>query len=204
MGRFYLNHRYSDDLDFFTNADPYFQDHIKKLKTGIVNVFDMSVERSVFAEDFARFFITCEHLSLKIEFVNDMPFRSGKPLNLSFGKIDTPLNILSNKLTAIVSRDEPKDVCDIIFIALNYSFNWKAVFMDAKEKAVVNEIDVEERLNTFPVDLLKSINWIKSDPQYSALETSLKSITDDFLYGQDNSLGKGKPNIAKAKILSHK
>jgi hypothetical protein len=36
---------------------------------------------------------------------------------------DTPVNILSNKLTAIVSRDEPKDIFDIIHLSLNYSFN---------------------------------------------------------------------------------
>ncbi len=203
LGRFYLNHRYSDDLDFFTNADPFFKDHIKLLQTSIVKDFDTNLEKSVFSDDFARFFITCEQLSLKIEFINDIPFRAGYPLNLSFGKIDTPLNMLSNKLTALVGRDEPKDVCDILFIALNYSFNWKTVFLDAKKKAVINEIDIEERLSTFPVALLKSINWIKDFPKDSELENNLRSITDDFLFGKNNSLGQGKPSIETATILSH-
>lgn len=202
LGRFYLNHRYSDDLDFFTNADPCFQDHIKSLKASIVNYFDTDMEKSLFSEDFARFYIAFEHLSLKVEFVNDMPFRAGEPIHWSMGKIDTPLNILSNKLTAVTGRDEPKDVCDIIFIAMNYAFNWKAVFLDAKKKAVINEIDIEERLNTFPVDLLKSINWIEARSDISELKASLKSITDDFLYGKDNSLGRGKTHISAATICS--
>ena len=51
---------------------------------------------------------------------------------------DTPVNILSNKLTAIVGRDEPKDIFDIIHLSLNYSFNWLDIFEHAKQKAVIN------------------------------------------------------------------
>ena len=32
LGRFYLNHRYSEDLDFFVNADPEFSKHILLIK----------------------------------------------------------------------------------------------------------------------------------------------------------------------------
>jgi predicted nucleotidyltransferase component of viral defense system len=32
LGRFYLNHRYSEDLDFFVNADPLYQGYIGELK----------------------------------------------------------------------------------------------------------------------------------------------------------------------------
>ena len=81
-----------------------------------------------------------------IEFVNDVKYYPGNPSVYQFGLIDTPQNILANKLTAIVGRDEPKDVFDIIHIALNYSFNWNDIFKHAKEKTVINEIDIEERL----------------------------------------------------------
>jgi hypothetical protein len=55
--------------------------------------------------------------ALKIEFVNDIAYRCGVPNIYQYGFIDKPLNILTNKLTAIVGRDEPKDVFDICSLA---------------------------------------------------------------------------------------
>jgi predicted nucleotidyltransferase component of viral defense system len=40
LGRFYLNHRYSEDLDFFVNADQYFTRYIDKIKSEITNHFN--------------------------------------------------------------------------------------------------------------------------------------------------------------------
>ena len=62
---------------------------------------------------------------MKVEFVNDVAYRAGIPVKSKKGNIDTVTNILSNKLTAIVGRDEPKDVFDIVTIAANFSFNWQ-------------------------------------------------------------------------------
>jgi len=57
LGRFYLNHRYSEDLDFFVNADPEFKEkHIligKKLR----DEFSLLPEQTVAYDDFARYFI---------------------------------------------------------------------------------------------------------------------------------------------------
>ena len=198
LGRFYLNHRYSEDLDFFVNRDPRYPEYIAAIKTGIENSFILNNQDSLYTEDFTRFYISDGALSLKIELVNDIEYYPGKPSLYEFGLIDTPLNILSNKLTALVSRDEPKDVFDIICLSLRYSFNWKVVFSHTKEKAVINEIDVEQRLCTFPVEWLSTVNWLKAPADLPLLSTYLQRIADDFLLGLDNSLGSGKVMLLEA------
>ena len=114
ISRFYLNHRYSDDLDFFTNATPNFSKYINKVNNKISSRFNVNVSDELFTEDFCRFFITDNEVSLKIEFVNDVEYRAGKPIATSYGLVDTIDNILANKIAAITGRDEPKDVFDII------------------------------------------------------------------------------------------
>ena len=144
LGRFYLNHRFSEDLDFFIIAKSDYRKYIFELKDSLATHFDVNIQQSLVTEDYARFFLTENEMFLKVEFVDDPVFYVGNPEIFIYGIIDNPLNILSNKLTALVGRDEPKDFFDIIHISLNYSFNWMNVFSYAKQKAVINELDVEQ------------------------------------------------------------
>ena len=116
-------------------------------------------------------------------------------------KIDTPLNILSNKLTAVVGRDEPKDIFDIIHLSLNFSFNWIQIFEHAKKKAVINELDVEQRLASFPVEWLENVNWVNAPLDIGSTRKILSQIADDFLLGKPNSLGRNQTPIELAKPL---
>mgnify|MGYP006300432929 CR=1 FL=1 len=198
LGRFYLNHRYSNDLDFFVNNDPFFNDHISIIRKYLEKQFTVDIHNSLFSDDFTRVFIEDENLMLKIELVNEIEYRAGKPVKYAYGLIDTLDNILSNKLSAIISRDEPKDIYDIIYLAMNYSFNWKEIFYHAKHKAVINEIDVERRLTNFPVSWLSNVNWLNAKPDIDQLKKKLETIADDFLLGKDNTLGKNKPRLEEA------
>jgi predicted nucleotidyltransferase component of viral defense system len=202
LGRYYLRHRYSEDLDFFVNADPHFPDYLSNIRKEISKSFQVSVSESLYTSDFARLFIQEGQDSLKIEFVNEVDFRAGEPKKIYFGLIDTPVNILSNKLTALISRDEPKDVFDIIHIAMNYSFNWIDICNDAKRKAVINEIDIEQRLIEFPVQTFQNISRQKIQPDISDYPKLLQRIADDFLLGLSNSLGAAKPSLEEAAPFS--
>lgn len=202
LGRFYLNHRFSEDLDFFVNADPGYSGYISTLKSEIGRHFQVNNQDSLFTEDFTRFFIFESDVSLKIELVNDESYYPGSPLVYRFGFIDSPLSILSNKLTAVVSRDEPKDVFDIIYLSMNYSFNWQDIFYHAKEKSVINELDVENRLCSFPVEWLGNVNWMNSPADLELSGLRLRKIADDFLLGRDNSLGINSIPIGSAEPSS--
>jgi predicted nucleotidyltransferase component of viral defense system len=198
LGRFYLNHRYSEDLDFFINSDPNYSQIIKQIKRIVEKEFYIEIQQSLFTEDFTRIYIVDNEVFLKVEFVNDVEYHSSKPLAYQFGYIDTVENILSNKLTAIVNRDEAKDVFDIVCIAMNFSFNWAEIFEHSKEKAVINELDVEHRINTFPVSWLENIHWIDTPIDLELIQSNLMVIANDFFLGKDNSLGKSKPHIGLA------
>jgi predicted nucleotidyltransferase component of viral defense system len=199
LGRFYLNHRFSEDLDFFINNDAQYQHYIAEIKIKITSQFNVNIQQSLFTDDFTRFFITEDDVSLKIELVNDVSYYVGVPFPYSFGYIDTPVNILANKLTALIGRDEPKDIFDIIQLALNYSFNWITIFEHAKQKAVINELDVEHRLVSFPLEWFENVHWLNNTVDLDASRKILNQIADDFLLGKQNSLGVNQMPIELAK-----
>lgn len=201
LGRFYLKHRFSEDLDFFVNADNQYQYYIKQIKDKITSRFSVNIQQSLFADDFTRFFLTDDDDFLKIELINDIDYYAGKNNLFKYGLIDNPLNILSNKLTAIVSRDEPKDMFDIIHLSLKYSFTWPEIFYHAKQKAVINELDVEQRLISFPVEWLKTVNWLPTAVDLASTQNLLNQIANDFFLGKENSLGKNQPHIESATPL---
>lgn len=104
-------------------------------------------------------------------------------------------------MTAILLRDEPKDIFDIVHIALNYSFNWQAIFDDAKQNSAINEIDIEERLCSFPPEMFKSIDWNIVPVDMEFFSKTLRRIADDFLLGRDNSLCQIINPLSEAKPL---
>ncbi len=153
LSRFYIEKRYSDDLDFFTNSSSRFSFAVKNIKQALKKHFDVVIE--VDSKDFIRFRVDD---ILQVDFINDIASRY-KDVIITKEKyiIDNVENILSNKLTAIVGRDNPKDVFDIYLIAKNYQFNWVDILQSAHDKAGFSDDDLLVRLKSFPHDLLKSI-----------------------------------------------
>ena len=84
---------------------------------------------------------------------------------------------------------------------MNYSFNWPDIFAHAKQKAVINELDVEQRLATFPVEWLEDVNWLNAPVNLETSRIILHQIADDFLLGKVNSLGILQPLIETAKPI---
>ncbi len=66
-----------------------------------------------------------------------MPFHFGAfEVSEIFNHVDNPLNILSNKVTAILGRDEAKDFADIFSIAAYLKkIDWKLIFVSASSKS---------------------------------------------------------------------
>ena len=156
LSRFYQEKRYSDDLDFFTNSSTRFNFAIKNILAELSKEF--SIETELDSRDFVR--IKIDEL-LQVDFVNDRVPRYKEPRVLENGyKIDTIENILSNKITAVIGRDNPKDIFDIYLISRYYSVNWQEILDSAQEKSVFSIDDLIVRLKSFPYRLLGSINLI--------------------------------------------
>lgn len=154
LSRFYQEKRYSDDLDFFTNVSARYSFAVKNIKLALQKVFTLKIE--VESKDFTRFKI---NELLQLDFVNDISVRY-KDVVVSDRNylIDNVENILSNKLTAVVGRDDPKDIFDIYLIAKFYSFSWSDMLESAHDKAGFSDDDLLVRLKSFPVELLNNIN----------------------------------------------
>ena len=187
LSRCYLNHRYSDDLDFFVNEAPDFKKQTERVVSAIRKA-GMQIELGTASESFLRITVLKDEVSLKIDFVNDVIYHYGDfEVAHFFNKIDSWRNILSNKLCA-VSRLEPKDIADLLFIAKKFAFEWPDIMEEAKNKDLwVEPLNVSRIIKEFPVDLFDSVKWITPVAQ-NKLSKELHQMHDDIFYGHSNSL----------------
>jgi predicted nucleotidyltransferase component of viral defense system len=197
LGRFYLNHRFSDDLDFFVNNEPEFSKEVNRIYRRIIGNLLVDTKSTLQTEEYVRIWIG-EEVRMKLEFVNDTGIHLGPIFIFNDIPIDNPFNILANKITAMVSRDEAKDVFDIVSLASNFSFNWRKIYEAATMKQLMNEEDALVRLTTFPVEWLADQLWLKNPVNLHTFKEKLERIAQDFLLAEDNSLGAGKTPIETA------
>lgn len=190
LSRAYLHHRYSDDLDFFVNDVPDFKSQVNTIIKALTDA-GYSIDISVADDGFARIFVFDANHSLKLDFVNDVPFRYGTPMVTPlFVRTDNLINILSNKVTAL-GRHSTKDIVDIIFICESLKFNWEIIVNDASEKDLwVNPVNVIEVIEQFPVEKLQEINWMIEAPSHQWFHSRINQIITDILDGNENSLFK--------------
>jgi predicted nucleotidyltransferase component of viral defense system len=186
LGRCYLKHRYSDDIDFFVNDNDNFKTECRLAINALKDRWLCDIATT--SETFARIFVNEEKISLKIDFVNDIPSHFGDLQRFSlFHRVDSWRNVLSNKLCAL-SRLEIKDIVDIVFIARKYAFDWETIIGEAKEKDLwIDPIDICRIIDQFSTDWLKTIKWI-GKVNIEAIEKQIPVIRDDIFRGAVNSL----------------
>jgi predicted nucleotidyltransferase component of viral defense system len=138
LARGYYHHRYSEDLDFFANDAPEFE----LWRDRCLNALQQRAAKTNYRLEIvlreARFGRAILHgeTPLKLEFINDVPFRVGEPQkHPALGLLDTKENILANKISALVDRDEPKDVADIFWLCCMDGLDLVAAIENANGKA---------------------------------------------------------------------
>jgi len=175
LHRFIACRRYSEDLDFFCPDPNLFRDQARAF---LLTLESSGHSRSLITDsrDFIRILYA---KTLKIDLVNDRVIHQG-PIELTPQgyRIDNIHNILSNKITAVVSRDEPKDVFDLITISETISIDWVLAIQLAREKALFEPDYFIYRLETFPPDLLDLLNLTEAR-FLSEAKTLLPALTAD-------------------------
>lgn len=193
LSRFHLNHRYSDDLDFFLNGFPDFSQIQPEIITliregGAMYHYSLIDEKIFSSRDYLQVLVSKEDFELKLDFVNDVCSHTGALItDEQLGRIDNMRNILSNKLSAIY-RLEVKDFVDIWAISKKMKFNWRVIINEAKEKEPT--VDANEIFNlfvSFPFSNLSLIKWT-SGFKYEEIESDFKILAGEILNGTDNSL----------------
>ena len=146
VSRGYLNHQYSDDLDFFVNDDDRFELWGERVIHTLNAERNWRLEVALRQPRYLRLNLFQETIFLKLEFINDVPAHVGQiTSHPSLGRLDSAENMLANKLTALTAREEPKDLADIWGLCTKLGLSLQAALSGAQSKAA----------GIFPVDLAR-------------------------------------------------
>jgi len=185
LSRGYYQHRYSEDLDFFANDRQEFELWRDRCLDALMRNVEPGVKVEILLRE-ARFGRAVVHgnVDLKVEFVNDVPFRVGTPVrHPQMGMLDTRENILANKITALLDRAAPKDVADIYWLCCrdNLSIEEAIRLADGKAAGVFQPL-VGKRLMEMASKGVPSVYWIDppSEDDYRARLTALAESLLEF------------------------
>lgn len=162
--RGYLHHRFSDDLDYFVNDDNRFGLWVERIIQALNRKWKCEVLMK--EERYARLILEQKEFSLKIEMVNDVPARVGNIQNHPvLGRLDSAENILANKVTALLDREEPKDFADIWGFCYRMNLSLQAAITNAQSKAAgVFPADLGRALCSVQKADWEAIRWIEAPP----------------------------------------
>lgn len=160
--RGYLNHRFSDDLDFFTNDDDRFGLWVERIIQALRESPDWQLPVLLKEERFCRMTILQGDILLKLEWVNDVPAHVGQiQEHPVFGRLDSAENILANKVTALLDRQEPKDLADIWGFCQKMGLSLSSAIENAESKAAgVFPADLARLLCSAREDDWAAVRWI--------------------------------------------
>jgi predicted nucleotidyltransferase component of viral defense system len=161
LSRFYYNHRYSDDLDFF--FDGYYTDmNTFKIRTQniinkISNIF--KTEISLSSDYFIRLIIYKNEIPLKIEFIFENYKNIGVKQKINNFYIDAKDNIAVNKITTIFDRKTIKDYVDLYYLIKDFDLN----FLIEQTKTKVVPVDYETLCLIFNENILEGQCLLKKE-----------------------------------------
>lgn len=133
LANYYLFHRLSEDLDFFTSQDiemiflHHFAERLKDTLKAVQARFEKLYDRN-------QFFFSFEDSDkeLKVEFTR-YPFKRIESFSRKDGiNVDSLRDIAANKFFAMLDRFEPKDFVDLFFIF--QIFDFEQIRRDAENK----------------------------------------------------------------------
>lgn len=137
LSAFYLHHRYSEDLDFFTAQPGQVPQVLSALET-FKDELGITIEiRRQFASFLELFIHGAQGEVLKCDFAQDAPYRlQPTVIHQDLGiYTDGPLDISCNKLSALFDRSAAKDFVDVYFIH-HELFPFSEVLLNARKKHV--------------------------------------------------------------------
>lgn len=154
LAEFYLQHRYSDDLDIFIRGR-------RDIKSDFIDVKRLLEQKSleVFSEvvegEFVRFFVRGSDetgTGLKVELARQAGVQVSPSMTVDRIVVDSFEDIAVNKICAIYGRTEIKDFVDLFFILRESKFSLDYLVARAKQKEA--DFDREDAILEFATRLL--------------------------------------------------
>ena len=152
---FYLKHRKSNDLDFFTNSQELLLPFSRRLEE-MLKTKKMDIQRQRAFHSFVELLVKREEESTIIHLAEDAPFRLEQTKEFPEYpglKVDSLVDIAANKLLALFSRATLRDFIDVYFLVKKAKFTSE----DLMDKAKIKDPGFDlywlgvalERINTF-------------------------------------------------------
>ena len=185
LSRGYLNHRYSANLVFFTNNNPSFikacDSALKGLKGEGFKIKDDAsnlpyfIRKIIFAKGMSN------PISIQVDFINDIAVHFGGIINHpSLGRLDNLQNILTNKLCAVLERNEARDVIDIWAICKKLDFSWADILREADMKSEsIDSRNISGTILSLPEKEFDNIKWV-SKPLFKDFQNDIETIVRDM------------------------
>lgn len=133
LSRFYFQHRFSDDLDLFSESLDF-----ERAYRDIVNTIRELGYKVDFADatcSYMRLFVSDTYgTALKIDFVRDKPIEF--PVERKGIYLNTLTSIAVNKITEFEDRAETKDIIDLFYLIRKEGINIKRILTLAEQKQI--------------------------------------------------------------------
>jgi len=183
LSRGYLSHRFSDDLDLFVNFDSRFREWSERIVDSFWRLGDWSTDVILREEYFVRMVLTRGELNLKVEMVNDVASRVGEVREHTvLGRLDSPENILANKLTALIGRAEPRDVADVWGLCTKLELSINEAIGGAQSKSSgIYPVDLARRLCSTTKEDWEAVLWIQPAPDVERFLSDLLALGESLI-----------------------
>jgi predicted nucleotidyltransferase component of viral defense system len=154
LAEFYLQHRYSDDLDIFTRERRSIRADYLEVKQALEHKA-LEASSELEEDEFVRFFVrgvdeTGQGLKIELGRYAGAQMSPGKSVEKIL--VDSFEDIAVNKVCAIYGRSEVKDFVDLFFILRDSEFTLDYLVGRAKEKEA--DFDREDTVLEFATKLL--------------------------------------------------
>lgn len=185
LAEFYLKHRFSEDIDLFTENEEVDQALIGSfLKKISAELSIININRSQFLGFFSYKLFYKDHDELKVDF-NYYPFpRIEKGLKYKNLEIDSIYDIAVNKIHTLFMKPRSRDYVDLYFIMQQFNYHLEKLILDAKAKF---DWDID-KMNL--ISQFLRVKDIKSTDFPKMLVTFDKKEMEDFFVALAKSLEK--------------
>lgn len=133
LSAYYLHHRLSEDLDFFTPAEDMIQLISRKLLQSLEKK-GIKVEMVRNFKSFVEMITSRGGESMKIQIALDSPYRLERTKEINGVRVDSLIDIAAGKLLALFGRAAERDFVDIYFLVKEGYFNLDELIKKASEK----------------------------------------------------------------------
>ncbi|MCL5408831.1 MAG: nucleotidyl transferase AbiEii/AbiGii toxin family protein [Candidatus Omnitrophica bacterium] len=137
---YYLHHRISEDVDFFTSTEDMIQIVSKKLENALKKQ-NIQIDTIRNFKSFVELIAKTQKETTKIHISLDSPYKIEKPVEKSQNfKVDSLIDMAIGKLLALFVRAEERDFIDIYFLVKKGYFTLEQLI----EKAFIKDPDLDK------------------------------------------------------------